>query len=129
MPTRATLTPAQIARATYVGSAEHKNRRWWGGLPGAWVNPQGQVRRPKSQLTTICPLAAPADRDMASGWVRAALGEGQFKWYEGDKDFPHFIWYQEPDTDRFWIGRVVNGIAGEYKGWPISRQERDEIFG
>ncbi len=66
---------------------------------------------------------------MATSWVRAALTQGQLQWKEGDKDFPHFIWYQEAGTERFWIGRVVNGVQGQYKGWPSSRQERDEIFG
>jgi len=128
-PLRSRLTEEHILRASYRGSDEHKTTRWWGGLPGAWTDPRGRASRPKRQLTTICPLTTATERDLATSWVRGALGRAQIKWLEGDKDFPHFIWYQEEDTDRFWIGRCVNGILGEYKGWPISRRERDEIFG
>jgi hypothetical protein len=41
MPARVPLTVAQIAMASYVGSPEHKVQRYWGGLPQAWIGPDG----------------------------------------------------------------------------------------
>lgn len=57
---RAPLSSAQrhdlAARAQYVGSSEHKERRWWGGLPMARQLPGGRVGRAGRQKTTISPL-------------------------------------------------------------------------
>lgn len=118
---------AQIDRASYVGSAEHKQYRWWGGLPAAYVGPGGRATRPKKQDTTICPLTSDADRLLATGWVRAALRQGQLRYYEADQDFPSRIWYRQ-DTGQHWAGYCVNGAQGQYKGWPIEEEERIALF-
>ena len=61
--------------------------------------------------------------------MRAALTAGQLRYYEGDKDFPALIWYREPATGRLWMGYCVNGILGQYKGWPIEEEDRVAVFG
>ena len=53
LPPRTPLSPEQIEGASYVGSAEHKVERWWGGLPEGYVGPSGKATRPKKQQTTI----------------------------------------------------------------------------
>jgi len=70
---RAPLTVEQIQTTRYVGSPEHKVKRWWGGLPEAHVDTDGVARRPWKQLTTICPLVSDAERQMATDWVQQAL--------------------------------------------------------
>lgn len=92
MPERRPLTPDEIAAATYVGSAEHKADRWWGGLPGAWTGPDGRARRAKKQQTTICRKVGERDRADATAWVREALATGQVRFLEGDKTYPKHIW-------------------------------------
>jgi hypothetical protein len=84
---------AVASRARYVGSPEHKIERWWGGLPGVRVGSDGEARRPKKQKTSICGLVTEADRDRATGWVRAAIMARQYQFVEGDQDFPKHIWY------------------------------------
>jgi hypothetical protein len=44
---REPIAPARIETAIYVGSPEHKQYRWWGGLPAAYVGPVGMATRPK----------------------------------------------------------------------------------
>lgn len=125
---RTPLTLDQIAGARYIGSPEHKDQRWWGGRPEARVDADGVARRPGKQLTTICPLVTEAERDRATRWVQEALTSGQCRYYEGDKDFPKRLWYVDPDG-RTWTGYCVNGVLGQYKGWPITEEERVAIFG
>lgn len=128
LPSRPALTPAAIDLAAYVGSAEHKQTRWWGGLPAAYVGSDGLAVRPKKQTTTICPLVSNADRRSATEWVREALRLGQFRYYEADQDFPNHIWYRDADG-QVWFGRCINRLQGQYKGWPIDEEERLAIFG
>lgn len=125
---RQPLTPAKIAAATYVGSAEHKRERWWGGLPGAYTGRDGLATRPKKQKTTICPITHAAGRETATGWVREALAKGQLRYYEADQDFPNHIWYGQ-DTGQVWFGRCVNSVRSQYKGWPVEEDERFAVFG
>lgn len=128
LPARMPLTPAQIRIARYVGSAEHKEHRWWGGLPAAYVGPEGKAMRPRKQTTTVCHLTDEADRDIATGWVREALNLGQLHYYEADQDFPNHIWYRDANS-QLWFGRCINSIQGQYKDWPIEEEERVAIFG
>lgn len=86
LPPRSPLTDQQIETARYVGSPEHKAERWWGGLPGAFVNSEGFATRQGKQDTTICNLITEADRNKATEWVRCALRNGNFRYFEGDKD-------------------------------------------
>jgi hypothetical protein len=124
---RTPLTKAEANVAFYLGSKEHKVARWWGGLPGAKIRSGGIVKRPKKQLTTICPLLTDADRVRATGWVQEALQQLQYRFFEGDKTYPKHIWYRDKDG-QFWFGLCVNGISGSYKGWPIDEAEKREAF-
>ena len=127
IPARDPLTPREVGAACYVGSAEHKVTRWWGGLPKAWQAQDGGVKRPKKQHTTPCRKVTEMDRDEASDWVRAALAAGQLRYFEGDQTYPKHIWYRDT-TGQFWFGFAVNQIAGTYKGWPISEAEKRAAF-
>ena len=117
-----------IAMAEYVGSEEHKDERWWGGLPGGWSGPSRVASRPNKQNTTICKLITPCDRLRATRWVRRSLKAGQFRFLQGDKDFPKHIWYKD-DNGKFWFGFCINSVAGEYKGWPVNEEECRGKFG
>ncbi|HMJ05344.1 MAG TPA: hypothetical protein VK474_03720 [Chthoniobacterales bacterium] len=121
-PIRRPLLEQQIVTAAYVGSAEHKTERWWGGFPKAYVGADGAAHRPGKQLTTICPKVNEQERDTATGWVRQALRQGQLRYYEGDKDFPKHIWYRD-DEGQPWFGFCVNSVQGHYKGWPAEEYE------
>ena len=125
---RQPLTPEQIQAACYTGSPEHKIARWWGGLPEAHTDSDGVARRPRRQLTTICPLVTSAERDQATLWVQGALLQGQLRYYEGDKIFPKRLWCRGSDG-QVWTGFCVNSVLGQYKGWPIDEEEKIEIFG
>lgn len=127
LPRRAPLTKAQIEAAKYVGSPEHKVQRYWGGLPEAWEDAGGVARRQGKLLTTICRLITEAERDQATGWVGEALRSQQFLYREADKDFPWLIWYRERNGI-LWMGQCVNSVAGHYKGWPITEEQRCEVF-
>lgn len=128
VPTRPPLTREEVEAASYVGSAEHKVTRWWGGLPKAWETADGTASRPKREHTTICRKVTEEDRAEASRWVRAALTAGQLRYSEGDKIYPKYIWYMD-EHGQFWFGFAVNQIAGTYKGWPISEAEKRAAFG
>jgi hypothetical protein len=128
LPPRQPLAAVQIALASYVGSGEHKRTRWWGGLPSAFVGPDGRATRPKKQTTTICPLTSDADRAMATEWVKGALMNGQLRYYEADQDFPNHIWYSD-ERGQLWFGRCVNSVHGQYKGCPIEEEDRVAVFG
>ena len=108
------------SRACYAGSCEHKDKKWWGGLPCAGAR--------RGKLTTICPLTTAAEQRKATGWVQHAIGAGQYKFVCGDRDFPKHVWYKE-QSGQVWYGRCRNPASGEYKGWPIGEEERREIFG
>ena len=113
--------------ATYEGSGEHKVGRWWGGLPRARQMSGGRVGRRDKQRTTVCPLTADEDRRRATGWVREAIVAGQYRFVQSDKRFPRNVWFEADGV--IWFGFCFNSEAGQYKGWPISEEERDEIFG
>ena len=127
IPTR---TPDELAdlaqRATYEGSLEHKDRRWWGGIPKGRQLPGGKIGRRGKQTTTICPLTTEYDRKRATGWVREAIRLGQCRFYESDHSYPKRIWLEA--DGQIWMGLLVNSGLGQYKGWPVSREERDDYF-
>ena len=52
--------------------------------------------------------------------------ERNYLFVESDQDFPKKIWYRV--ADQYWYGLCINTAAGEYKGWPIDKDEWDEIF-
>jgi hypothetical protein len=128
IPPKALVSVEQARSASYVGSKEHKAKRWWGGLPGANVNGSGVAKRQKRQLTTICHMVNPEDRIVATNWVRQALLQGQYRSFEGDKIYPKHIWFRD-GADQYWFGFCINSIAGTYKGWPIDEEEKLATFG
>ena len=89
--------------------------------------PGGRVGRPGKQHTTVCPLTTDADRDRATEWVRQAIANGQYKFHEGDKEFPKKIWHRADGC--IWFGLCFNQGSGEYKGWPVGEREQREVFG
>jgi hypothetical protein len=60
--------------------------------------------------------------------VQDALGAGQMKYREGDQIFPVHIWYHDQATEKLWMGRCVNSVLGQYKGWPSDEDERIAVF-
>lgn len=128
LPKRPAPSKEQIDAARYIGSPEHKDQRWWGGLPKAFVDINGVATRPNKEDTTICTLYTVEDRDRATKWIQCALEAGQFKFYEGDKDYPKKVWFRDKGG-QIWFGLCVNSILGQYKGWPIDEEERREVFG
>ena len=118
---------ALASRARYVGSAEHKDQRWWGGLPAARQLPGGRVGRPGKQRTTLCPLTSGRDLARATGWLRAAIQAGHYRFVESDQDFPKHVWHQD-ESGQIWFGMCVNTKAGEYKGWPINEDDRRAVL-
>ena len=82
------------ARAKYVGSSEHKASRSWVGLPASKQKKGGKVGRPGKQTTTICPLVSDEGRQLATDWIRSAIRAGQYKFCQGDQDFPKKVWYE-----------------------------------
>lgn len=123
--TRPAGGPADIKDLTqtaeYVGSREHKIGQWWGGQGSAPAS-DGVLKRPKKQLTTVCPLHTKKDRAEATGWIREALSTGRFLFVEGDKRFPKHVWREDAGSGG-WIGRCVNSVQGAYKGWPAEAGE------
>src|SRR2546425_8335758 len=85
---------ALAARASYLGSKEHKAKRWWGGLPAVRYDKEGKPVREKKEKTTICDLVTDEDRARATAWIRAAIERGQFEFLEGDQDFSKHVWDQ-----------------------------------
>ena len=127
IPARRPLAPEEIEAASYVGSAEHKEKGWWGGLPKVRKGRDGKPRRPKKALTTICRMTTNEDREKATRWVREALAAGQLRFFEGDKTYPKYIWYKD-ETGQLWFGFAVNQIAGTYKGLPINEADKRAAF-
>jgi hypothetical protein len=117
---------AVAERCSYHGSLEHKDKRSWLGLP--------RPRRKPRDVATICPLTTDQDRDTATEWVREAIRNGQFdRNQELRNGFPRYIWHRTADGS-YWYGFLMNEGAGpdaraQYKGWPISKEEWDEVFG
>jgi hypothetical protein len=114
-------------RCEYLGSKVHKDRRSWLGLP----RPRRSVE--PEETATICDLVTDSDRDQATEWVRTAIRNRQFDLTDWRNGFPRRIWHKD-ESGRYWYGFLTNSGAGEnpraqYKGWPISEDEKNEIFG
>ena len=98
------------------------------GLPEARQLGGGRIGRPHRPVTSKCHLHTPRDRARATSWVRCAIKEGKYKYFEGNSEgFPNRVWYQA--DAKIWIGYCINRASGEYKGWPICETERNEFFG
>ena len=57
---------------------------------------------------------------MITEWLRDAIRRGATGTpWEGT--FPRYVWYKHEET--VFEGRLVNRVTGEYKGYPLERDE------
>jgi hypothetical protein len=117
-PRRRSVVPAPggtdltelAARASYVGSPEHKSYPSYAG--GA---------RLRADATRCDPSLT--DRDELTRWLRAAIGAGRIgEPWEGD--FPRYAWHRLGDV--CYEARLVNQELGQYKGYPLDPSEQPE---
>lgn len=71
-----------------------------------------------SPETTLCPLTSGRDLARATGWLRAAIQAGHYRFVESDQDFPKHVWHQD-ESGQIWF---------EYKGWPINEDDRRAVL-
>jgi len=91
----------------YVGSPEHKDAPSFAGHP-----------RPRADAS-ICDQRL-SSADEISLWLKKAIIKGAFgKLWEGK--FPRYIWYKDGET--VYEARLINRELGEYKGYPLERDE------
>ena len=95
-------------RVKYSGSPEHKNIHSFCGPP----RPRGDA--------TICDSRLAVQLNMLQDWLREAIANGCCTAFD-DSDFPKYVWFKDGDT--VYEGRLVNSGTGEYKGYPLSREE------
>src|SRR3990170_2841667 len=81
------------ARATYVGSPEHKDTP-------SYV---GQIR-PRADAS-LCPRRLARDLPLANKWLREAISRG-VTGYPWEGEFPRYVWYKDAST--VYEGRLVN---------------------
>lgn len=99
------------ARATYVGSPEHKDLPSFAGPP--------RLRRDAS----CCPRDLVADGERLGEWLRTAIRLGAVgEPWEGE--FPRYVWYKHGQV--VFEGRLVNRAQGAYKGYPLAEDEWPE---
>jgi hypothetical protein len=96
------------ARASYVGSPEHKDAPSFAGQP-----------RPRADAS-ICDRGLATKQALITRWLRKAIRRGSVgaPW-EGD--FPRYVWHQEGEV--FFEARLVNQSSGQYKGYPLNPEE------
>ena len=95
------------ATIRYVGSPEHKDAPSFAGHP-----------RPRTDAS-ICDQRLRSAEEI-TGWLREAIQKGSFgSLWEGN--FPRYVWYKDGDT--VYEGRLINQEMGEYKGYPLERNE------
>ena len=92
--------------AVYQGSPEHKDRPSFAGPP--------RLRADAS----CCPREI--TEELANQWLSIAIRRGVVgaPWEGG---FPRYLWYKAGDN--VYEGRLVNSGKGEYKGYPLGRDE------
>lgn len=95
------------ARASYEGSAEHKD----------YHSPAGPPRLRSD--ASPCPRDL-HDQDELTRWLRTAIAAGQIgaPW-EGD--FPRYVWSRQ--GNRVFEARLSNRSQGTYKGYPLRPDE------
>ncbi len=95
------------ARATYVGSPEHKDFLSFAGPP-----------RPRRDAS-LCPRYLKS-KTAVTNWLRSAIRRGHTgaPW-EGD--FPRYVWHREDSV--VFEARLVNREQGSYKGYPLNEDE------
>ena len=96
--------------AVYVGSPEHRM------FHVLRVSPRLRAH------ASCCPRNV-ADKAEILEWLRSAIRRGATGGpWEGD--FPRYVWYKHDDT--VFEGRLVNRGTGDYKGYPLDRDEWPE---
>ena len=97
---------ALAGRATYVGSAEHKDAPSFAGHP-----------RPRADAS-ICP------RDLTQaqveGWLRDAIRIGAVS-ANFEDSFPRYAWHKHEGI--VYEARLINRELGQYKGYPLNDDE------
>jgi hypothetical protein len=95
------------ARASYIGSPEHKSYLSAAG--------PGRLRSDASQCDPALGAAS-----TFTEWLREGLRSGRVgaPW-EGD--FPRYVWHVHDGI--CYEGRLVNRTTGEYKGFPLIPEE------
>lgn len=130
-PSRRPAIPADLEelsqRCEYVGSQVHKDKRSWLGLPRPHRSADPE------ETATVCPLVSEDDRNTATQWCRIAIRNKQFDPVDWQNGFPRHIWHKD-ESGQYWKGFLTNSGAGDkpvaqYKGWPISEEGKNEIFG
>ena len=99
------------ARATYVGSPEHKDAPSFAGQP-----------RPRADAS-ICDPALIGKQFQLTSWLRAAIRSGKVSELF-EEAFPRYVWHREGDI--VYEARLVNSAAGQYKGYPLNPDEWPE---
>jgi hypothetical protein len=98
------------ARATYVGSPEHKDIPSFAGHP-----------RPRADAS-ICTRTLASDQETVTSWLRQALLAGNHSEFM-DGDFPRYVWHHDATADLSYEARLVNREQGSYKGYPLNPGE------
>lgn len=96
-------------RVRYVGSPEHKDGPSFAGLP--------HFRKDAS----ICDSAI--TQGQAQDWLSMGIRLGNIgaPW---ENAFPRYVWYKTGAI--MYEGRLVNQTKGEYKGYPLSKDQWPE---
>lgn len=99
---------AVAAKASYIGSPEHKDTPSFAGQP-----------RPRADAA-ICDRSLASKRVLVTKWLRKAIRLGSFSslWEGG---FPRYVWHREGEV--VFEGRLVNQTNGHYKGYPLNPEE------
>jgi hypothetical protein len=99
---------AVAAKASYIGSPEHKDTPSFAGQP-----------RPRADAA-ICDRSLAGKQGRVTRWLRKAIRLGSVSAYwEGG--FPRYVWHRQEDV--VFEARLVNQGNGQYKGYPLNREE------
>lgn len=99
----------EIAAAVrYVGSPEHKTSLSFAGSPVARKD------------ASLCDIRFITLQDQLTAWLQEAIRKGCCSAFDGGS-FPRYVWYKDGDT--VYEGRLVNRVNGEYKGFPLRKEE------
>lgn len=101
---------ALAARASYVGSSEHKSYPSFAGPP-----------KLRSDASKCDPKLA--DAEEITGWLRTAIRTG-FIGAPWEGDFPRYAWHRLDQV--VYEARLVNQELGQYKGYPLRADELPE---
>jgi hypothetical protein len=98
------------ARASYVGSSEHKSYPSFAGPPKLRAD------------ATKCDPAFKSAQELTQ-WLREGISAGQVgpPW---QGDFPRYVWYRRGDI--WYEAYLVNQGLGQYKGYQLERHEWPE---